>query len=131
MQHPELQSCSFYFNPCRDLLWLSIYVTEEPEFLQDLIHYYGEQLDNIKRVFVEELDWEEKTPAGYASDFLVIFKGLQVVQILLEIQGQYDERGIEIEELQERANGLRAKDAEFLKHKTWIVRYIDRWHDTY
>jgi hypothetical protein len=69
MQHPELQSCSFYFNPCRDLFWLSIYVTEEPEFLQDLIHCYGEQLDNIKRVFVEELDWEEKTPAGYTRAF--------------------------------------------------------------
>jgi hypothetical protein len=38
---------------------------------------------------------------------------------------------MEIEELQERANELRAKDAEFSKHKTWIVRYIDRWHDTY
>ena len=56
----------FYVNPYRDVLWLSMDLTDEPECLQDLMRYHKRELNTFTTVLVEEHEWAENTPAGYA-----------------------------------------------------------------
>jgi len=56
MQHSKLDFCAFYFNPQSDILWLNTDVTDHPEDLDELQDHYGEQLDRIEGVLVEESD---------------------------------------------------------------------------
>jgi len=47
-------SYSIYFGPSRDALWLCETFTEEKKCRPLLERCYGEELDNIKTVLVEE-----------------------------------------------------------------------------
>lgn len=84
MRHTSSRQGCFYFDPCRDLLWLSFDFTDEPEHLRDLQRCYGEQLNIIQTLLVEEEEWTEHTPARYTSQFLMPFSGLETILVLLE-----------------------------------------------
>ena len=42
MEHTAAKEGSFYFNPSRDVLWLSTDFTDVPEYLEQLTRYYGD-----------------------------------------------------------------------------------------
>lgn len=84
MEHLSSRPGCFYFDPRRDVLWLSLDFTDEPEHLRDLQRFYGEQLRTIQTLLVEEEEWAETTPAQYTSQFLGPFCGLETVLVLLE-----------------------------------------------
>lgn len=42
MEHAAAKEGSFYFNPSRDVLWLSTDFTDVPEYLEQLTRYYGD-----------------------------------------------------------------------------------------
>ncbi|CZR65772.1 uncharacterized protein PAC_15672 [Phialocephala subalpina] len=82
IEHARSRRRSFYFNPHRDVLWLSFDCTDQPDYLRDLERCYGKQLNAIESLLVEELEWGETTPVGYSFDYLAPFKGLQTILIL-------------------------------------------------
>jgi hypothetical protein len=79
MEHAAAKQGCFYFNPCRDVLWLSADFTDEPRYLEHLTRYYGEQLNGIKTLLAEEFEWE-----GHTCWCLDPFEGLKRILILLE-----------------------------------------------
>src|SRR5258708_7157930 len=70
MQHTEPRRGSFYFNPYRDVLWLSMDFTDDPLYLEDLQRCYGKQPGSFKSLLVEESEWIETTPAKYTYSYL-------------------------------------------------------------
>jgi hypothetical protein len=82
IEHTAAKQGSFYFNPYRDVMWLSIDFTDEPNYLRDLKRCYGTQLNAIGNLLVEESDWTECTPAGYYSWYLEPFGGLKSILLL-------------------------------------------------
>lgn len=59
------------------MLWLSF------DFTEDLERYYGEQLNAIGILLVEETEWNDMTPVYYTSNYLTHFNGLQTILILI------------------------------------------------
>jgi|SRR6266487_2589117 len=57
IEHARSRQGSFYFNPRRDMLWLSFDFTDEPEHLRDLQRSYSEQLNTIETLLAEEIEW--------------------------------------------------------------------------
>jgi hypothetical protein len=55
----------FYVNSHRDVLWLSMDLTDEPECLQDLMLYHKRELNTFTTVLVEEHEWAENTGRCY------------------------------------------------------------------
>jgi hypothetical protein len=92
----ESMAGPFYVNPYRDILWLSMDLTDEPECLQDLIRYHERELNTFTTVLVEEYEWAENTPAGYASKYLAHLRGLQTILI---VRGDFDEDSGELMEI--------------------------------
>jgi hypothetical protein len=72
----------FHVNPYRDVLWLSMELTDEPERLQDLMRYHERELNTFTTVLIEEYEWVENTPAGYASKYLTLLGGLETILIV-------------------------------------------------
>jgi hypothetical protein len=152
MEHTAAKQGSFYFNPCRDVLWLSGDFTDEPDYLEHLTRCYGEQLNGFETLLVEESAWLESTPAGFTS-LLEPFGGLKAILLLLWYSDSYTEgsggeesdegiedadggegvlgsgdenndQGSEIEarKLYARADRLRAEYAEFLEQHDGVAK---------
>ncbi|KIM92921.1 hypothetical protein OIDMADRAFT_184941 [Oidiodendron maius Zn] len=137
IEHTAAKEGSFYFNPYRDVLWLS---TDFTEYLQQLTQCYGEQLNGIKTLLVGEARWDETTPAEFTSSYLEPFGGLKVILLLLYtddedgyegtedgedadgengggVGGLGSDKGeIKAGELYARADKFKAEYAEFLEH---------------
>jgi 2EXR family len=118
MRHLVLTTCSFYFNPSRDVLWFTMDATDELELLPQM-QLYGKQLDNIEIAFVEELWWDEKTPEKYSSSFLDFLGGLRIILLLLDLDVP-----TEIDN-QQHADELRIAHQELLSRRKWTIKYID------
>ena len=121
----------FYLNPYRDVLWLSMDLTDYPECLQDLMRYYKRALNTFITVLVEEHEWGEKTPAGYASKYLALLGGLKTILIVWRDFNEDTDELLEIDtkDLHRHANEVRAQHSELLKDQKCIaksIRYIDR-----
>jgi hypothetical protein len=41
-----------------------------PRPILPLVQSYGKQLSHFKSVLIEDFDWDDEKPAGYAEDFL-------------------------------------------------------------
>ncbi|KAH6704089.1 hypothetical protein BKA61DRAFT_450808, partial [Leptodontidium sp. MPI-SDFR-AT-0119] len=82
MEHTNAKAGSFYFNPRHDVLWFSFDFTDELDYLRDLLRCYGEQLNDIESVLIEEAEWEELTPARYKSKYLSRLRGLKSITVL-------------------------------------------------
>jgi hypothetical protein len=83
MEHTAAKEGSFYFNPSRDVLWLSTDFTDVPEYLEQLTRHYGDQLNGIEALLVGESQWAETSPAGFTSMYLEPFGGLKAILHLL------------------------------------------------
>jgi hypothetical protein len=83
MEHTESRHGSFYFNPYRDVLWLSMDFTDDPLYLEDLQRCYGKQPGSFESLLVEESEWIETSPAKYTSSYLEPFAGLKTILLLL------------------------------------------------
>jgi len=105
----------FYVNPYRDVLWLSMNLTDEPECLQDLIRYHERELNTFATVLVEEYEWADNTPAGYASKYLALLSDPKTILI---VWGDFDEDSGELMEI----------DTKDLHHRYTAksIRYMDR-----
>lgn len=127
----ESMAGPFYVNPYRDVLWLSMDLTDEPECLQDLIRYHEREINTFTTVLVEEHEWAENTPAGYASKYLALLGGLKTILIVWGDFDEYTDELMEIDtkDLHARADEVRAQYSELLKdHKCTAksIRYMDR-----
>jgi hypothetical protein len=83
MEHTAAKEGSFYFNPSRDVLWLSTDFTDVPEYLEQLTRHYGDQLNGIEALLVGESQWAETSPAEFTSMYLEPFGGLKAILHLL------------------------------------------------
>ncbi|CZT52253.1 uncharacterized protein RSE6_13542 [Rhynchosporium secalis] len=93
MEHTNAKAGSFYFNPHHDVLWFSFDFTDEPSYLRDLLHCYGEQLNCIESVLVREAEWEEFTPRRYMSKYLSCLGGLKSIAVLFRDEEDDDSDG--------------------------------------
>jgi hypothetical protein len=84
MEHMACKEGCFYFDPHRNVLWLSLDFTDDPQYLRDLQRCYGEKLNTIQTLLIEEAEWDENSPAGYTSHYLRPFSGLKTILVLLE-----------------------------------------------
>jgi hypothetical protein len=121
----------FYVNPYRDVLWLSMDLTDEPECLQDLMCYYEGELNTFTAVLIEEHEWAENTPAGYASKYLALLGGLKTILIVWGDFDEYTDELMEIDtkDLYARAGEVGAQHSELLKDYKCTaksIQYIDR-----
>lgn len=126
----KVDSHSFYFNPRCDVLWLCTDITDEgAEKVAELRQHYGRQLGLIQNVLVEELNWEERGgPTSYCSNFLNIYEGIRLVQILLEGYEFGDQTPLEPAKYPDQAKELKERDAAILGNRQfdWTIEYIDR-----
>ena len=89
------------------------------------------RLNTFTTVVVEEHEWAENTPAGYASKYLALLSGLKTILI---VWGDFDEYTDELiiintKNLYARTDEVRAQHSELLKdHKCTAksIRYMDR-----
>jgi hypothetical protein len=115
LEHSVTTQGSFYFNPYRDVLWLSQDFTDRPEYFGDLERCYGEQLNAIETLLVEESEWNIHTPALYTSWHLGNFGGLKVILLLFEEADNDtdgDDEEVEDTEYNEDAHGCGKGQAE-------------------
>ena len=105
IEHKRSRQGSFYFNPYRDVLWLSFDFTDEPEYLRDLQHCYGEQLNAIETLLVEEIEWNNSTPAGYTFNYLVPFTGLKFILVLFSDNDEDTDEDAVYEDAVDEDNG--------------------------
>ncbi|KIM99159.1 hypothetical protein OIDMADRAFT_181579 [Oidiodendron maius Zn] len=105
IEHTAAKEGSFYFNPYRDVLWLSTDFTDVPEYLQQLTQCYGEQLNGIETLLVGEAQWDETTPAQFTSSYLEPFGGLEAILLLLYTDDEDGYEGTEDGEDAENADG--------------------------
>jgi hypothetical protein len=143
MEHTAIKEGSFYFNPRRDVLWLSTDFTDIPEYLEQLTQTYGVQLHGFETLLVGESQWDETTPTEFTSSYLEPFGGLKAILLLLDTNDEdgyegpedtedaesangengdgagelgSDQGGIEARVLHTRADKFKAEYAEFLEH---------------
>ncbi|KAH9203410.1 hypothetical protein DL95DRAFT_152487 [Leptodontidium sp. 2 PMI_412] len=95
MEHTNAKASSFYFNPRHDVLWFSFDFTDEPDYLRDLLRCYGEQLNDIESVLIEEAEWEELTPARYKSKYLSRLRGLKSITVLFRDDDDDDDDSVQ------------------------------------
>ncbi|KAI9742752.1 MAG: hypothetical protein M1818_003481 [Claussenomyces sp. TS43310] len=122
MQHAEIATRSFYFNPRRDVLWFSEQFTDEPGCMREVQRYYA-GLDSIKTILVEEFEWVERTPEAYVP----YLRGLETIQIVsdnFDEDSDYEVEDHGVEEMQRRANQCRAEFAEISIKEGWAVKNI-------
>ena len=85
LKDSKIESYSFYFNPRRDIVWLSMDVTEDGVEKVDLLRdTYGQQLAAFRNILVHESDWGDPSGLQYCENFFGIFGGLNSVTILLQ-----------------------------------------------
>ncbi|KIM99846.1 hypothetical protein OIDMADRAFT_55744 [Oidiodendron maius Zn] len=82
MQHAKSAAYSFFLNPSRDTLWFCRELTGQPECQRDLRLSYGEQLDKITTVLVEEAEWAYCTPVWYTLYCLATLRGLKTIVLV-------------------------------------------------
>lgn len=82
MQHTKSTLGSFYFSPNRDFLWFCIDFTDEPKRVDDLKAFYGNQLQNFKRVLVMDIVWTEDMPSAYTRVFLAALGDLEEIRLV-------------------------------------------------
>jgi hypothetical protein len=70
---------SFYFNPRRDMVWFSSDVTDEPQYIRDIKHCYGQQPDSVEAALVQEWHWEVWKPTRFSAKFLRPFVGRKTI----------------------------------------------------
>ncbi|KAB5511468.1 hypothetical protein GE09DRAFT_1164842 [Coniochaeta sp. 2T2.1] len=113
--HSNIQAKPFYFRPDQDLIWLNADVTDDSLYQKELRDHYGEQLDKIERVLVEEEEW---AIPGLYPNCLGMLQGLQVIQVL-------QEREIVTEQPEAEEDSNQSAREEHAR-QGWIIQYIDR-----
>ncbi|KAH6725077.1 hypothetical protein BKA61DRAFT_688507 [Leptodontidium sp. MPI-SDFR-AT-0119] len=96
---------SFYFNPRHDVLWFSFDFTDESDYLRDLLRCYGEQLNDIESVLIEEAEWEGLTPARYKSKYLSRLRGLKSITVLFRDDDDDDDDNDSVQDVDEENDG--------------------------
>jgi hypothetical protein len=103
MQHTKSKAGCFYFNPCRDVIWFSFDFTEGSyvqTYLRELESCYGEQLNTIEAVLVEESELD-----GDGVDrYLHCFEPFSNLKTILLRLGREDEDEDESEDESEDDN---------------------------
>ncbi|KAL2861006.1 2EXR domain-containing protein [Aspergillus lucknowensis] len=82
IQHPDLPECSFYFNPLRDLLWLSCDITSDSERLKELQASYQTSITQFRILLVEDTEWGDWDISSSLT--LSILPALQTVALVLD-----------------------------------------------
>lgn len=133
MIDPITDRFSFYIDPRRDVLWLSLDITDEgAETVAQPRQQYGQQIDRIENVLVEEQNWDDRGgPAEYCTNFLDSFRGLKVVSILLESYGYADMSPTDPATFPGLAHSLADRDKALLGRRNWTMEYIDRDDNIY
>lgn len=128
MIDPAADTRSFYFDPRRDFLWLSIDASDEKsERLAELRQHYGQQVDLIENILIEETNWnEEDTLSPDYVKILELFRGLRVVRILIESYRSGDQSPRDPATYPALADELAERDSAVLGVRNWILEYIDQ-----
>jgi 2EXR family len=94
MEHLEITAGSFYFNPSRDVLFLSMDYIDDQRYSEDLKRLYNGQLNHIRTVLVLDCMWDDTSSAEYIRKFLTIFGSPEVIRLscLQDRYGDEDER---------------------------------------
>ncbi|KPM42659.1 hypothetical protein AK830_g3882 [Neonectria ditissima] len=109
MQHPSLAWSSFQVHPALDILWLGHF-----DSLDEVAGSYGQQLDNIENVLVQDDGlWAD---LQRAAEVLMALGCLRVVYVL--VAGHRAERRGRVQELMGR-------DQVVVKSHGWQIEYID------
>lgn len=103
---------SFYIDPRVDILWLSEDASDDPSKLSSLHDSYGDQLNTISSISIEEADWDERE---YLLDFFDILEGLLRVHII-DVNDHRDES----DWMQ-----MQYKDLSKASGKQWEIEYKD------
>lgn len=82
LQHEEYRAGSFWFSPYYDFLWFSHDFTDEICNIGDIEDYYGDQLNLIENVLVEDTEWSYTTPADYTENYLCRFDNIKNLFVL-------------------------------------------------
>lgn len=133
MEHSKSDAGSFFFRPLHDLLWFSLDFTDEKERLQDLVHFYGDQLLCFQVVLVCEDDWITDTPYGYMSNYLSPMGPLEEIHIVYdELDGDGELVEPKAEDLSVHAQELKDEYADLIGNihdgnvKAKHIRCLDR-----
>ena len=88
IEHVANRNARFYVDPGRDLLWSDSILIDELQNFLDLGHCYRRQLAQIEMLFVEEDEWRVYHESGSMLKHFVPFRGLKMIVILLEDDGE-------------------------------------------
>ena len=127
MINPTADTRSFYFDPRRDFLWLSIDANDKKsEKLAELRQHYSQQVDLIENILIKETNWEEgDTLSPDYVKILELFKGLRVVRILMESYQFGGQTPTDPATYPALADELAERDSAVLGVRNWILEYID------
>jgi hypothetical protein len=81
MQHNDLENLFFYMDPRVDMLWLSEDASDNVDKYKELQTYYGNQLDSISHVLIQEPEWDTRE---YLDDFFEELRGLDRVHVVVD-----------------------------------------------
>ena len=66
------------------MVWFSSDFTDEPQYIRDIKHCYGQRPDSLEAALVQEWHWEEWKPTRFSARFLRPFVGLKTILHLME-----------------------------------------------
>lgn len=134
MMDRRSNSSPFYFSPRRDMLWLSTDILDEGvEVVRKVGSCHGEQVHNIQTCLVQLLNWQELEGPPFCFQFLDRFRGIRLVQVLLESQEFDGFEGYKVMDCVKQAQQAKTADEEALKNKgfPWTIEYVDRKGNVY
>jgi hypothetical protein len=119
VEHSILPEGSFYFNPFRDIIWLSWDLLDDTYGLQELEEFYNESIGCFKTLLIQETEWEwgnKGLPDEYTKRSFSVLRGLETV---LLASYEFDNSGKiqpwSVEERQSRAEFFKGGYEEFLE----------------
>lgn len=86
-RHSSNPECSLHFHPQRDVLWLSLSMTDEPHLIQGLRQAYGFAIDLIENIMMADWCWREQSVPEMAR-ILDTFGGLRSVILVGDQEGE-------------------------------------------
>jgi hypothetical protein len=89
---------------------------DEPQYIRDIKHCYGQQLDSVEAELVQEWHWEEWKPTRFSAKFLRPFVGLKTILHLIE------DKTLKLAEESEAGRVAFVAIVDQLKASTWFSR---------
>jgi hypothetical protein len=132
MQHAKSSVYSFYYSPSYDILWFSLDFDDEPfgeeTHHQQLKQYYGEQVDSITTILVEDVVWGSYMYDGHLPGNIALLGGLQTI-VILDANLLLDD--IDSQRLHTNINEFRAQFELLKDGKSISIWLMDRWGKLY